>query len=202
MNPSESPSTSPDTLSSLCATSPDVPSCSSSSSSTQTVKIDTNNGSDFCEKYDTDSITAYLKYKKSHFTIVDKNGSASCWKFFGLPAKILGPDKYEIIPKFASCKSCYRTYSYSSTTTTLSNHKCPVLHNTTQSKLQMLPISRPIPSSPFAQSKSNDKQKASFTTLLSDWICSNTRPINIVQDDGLKSIIDFCIQIGIAFNFF
>jgi pectin methylesterase-like acyl-CoA thioesterase len=66
----------------------------------------------------------------------------------------------------------------------------------------MLTISRPIASSPVAQSKSNDKQKASFTTLLSDWICSNTRPINIVEDDGLKNIIDLCIQTGIAFNLF
>jgi hypothetical protein len=100
------------------------------------MNIDINNVSDFSEKYTTDSISIYLKYKKTHFTIVDKNSAASCWKHFGIPAKILGPNKYEIIKKFASSISCYQIYSYSSTTTTLSNHKCLALTHPTQSKLQ------------------------------------------------------------------
>lgn len=28
------------------------------------------------------------------------------------------------------------------------------------------------------------------------WMCTNTRPINIVEDIGLKKLIDECIQIG------
>ena len=39
------------------------------------------------------------------YTIVEKNSKSFCWSLFGLPAKILGPDQYEIIEKFASCKT-------------------------------------------------------------------------------------------------
>ncbi len=41
---------------------------------------------------------------------------------------------------------------------------------------------------------------SSFITLVSDWICSNTQPISIVEDDGLKDIIDYCIETGKVFN--
>jgi len=193
-------STSPDVMSSSSSTSSDNQ--VSLSSSTQPMSIDTNNISDFGETYTTDSISAYLKYKKTHFTIVDKNSAASCWKYFGLPAKILGPNKYEIIKKFASCKSCYQTFSYSSTRTILSNHKCPALTNPTQSKLQPLVVSKPVTSMPLVNSEANEKQKSSFVTLLSDWICSSTRPISIVEDDSLKDVIDYCIQTGMLFKLF
>ena len=161
-----SSSTSLDMVSSFSSTLHDIP---SSSSSTQSTNIDSNNVSGFSVKFTTDSITTYLKYKKTQFTIVDReNSAASCWKVFGLPAKILGPNKYEIIKKFASCKSCYRTYSYTSTTTTLSNHKCPVLTATTQSTLQLLPVPNSNISSPLIHNKANEKQKSSFNTLVSD----------------------------------
>jgi hypothetical protein len=191
-------STSPDVVFSSSSTSSDNP--VSPSSSTQPMSVDTANAPDFGETFTTDSISAYLKYKKTHFTIVDKNSAASCWKYFGLPAKIIGPNKYEIIKRFASCKSCYQTYSYSSTTTTLSNHKCPAVTNPTQSKLQPLLVPKPTTSVPLVISKANDKQKSSFVTLLSDWICSNTRPISIVEDDGLTDVLDYCIQTGILFK--
>ena len=90
-----SSSTSPDMTSSFSSTLHDIPS-SSSSSSTQSTNIDSNNLSGFSVKFTIDSITTYLKYKKTQFTIVDReNSAASCWKVFGLPAKILGPNKYE-----------------------------------------------------------------------------------------------------------
>ena len=158
------------------STSPDIalssPSISSGnlacSSSTQSMNINVDDVSFFNEKYTTDSISAYLKYKRTHFTIVDKNSAASCWKQFGLPAKILGPNKHEIIKRFASCKNCYQTYSYSSTTTTISNHKCPVLNNGNQSKLQVLSVPKSSTSTTLAHGKANEKQKSSFVSLVSD----------------------------------
>ena len=160
-----SSSTSPDIALSSSSISSVTPACSSS---TQSMNIDIDNVSTSNERYTTDSISAYLKYKKTHFTIVDKNSSASCWKQFGLPARILGQNKYEIIKRFASCKSCCQTYSYSSTTTTLSNHKCPVLNNGNQSKLQVLSIPKPSTSTTLAHGKANEKQKSSFVSLVSD----------------------------------
>lgn len=170
--------------------SPGIPVCSSS---TQSMNIGIDHVSTFNERYTTNSIPAYLKYKKTHFTIVDKSSGASCWKQFGLRAKILGPNKYEIIKRFASCKSCYQTYSYSSSTTTLSHHKCSALNNNNgnQSKLQMMSI---------VHGKTNERQKSSFVSLVSDWICSSTRPISIIEDTGLKNIVDYCFQTGVIFR--
>jgi hypothetical protein len=72
--------------------------------------------------------------------------------------------------------------------------------NPTQSKLQPLLVPKLTTSVPLVISKANDKQKSSFVTLLSDWICSNTRPISIVEDDGLTDVLDYCIQTGILFK--
>lgn len=179
--------------------SPGIPVCSSS---TQSMNIGIDHVSTFNERYTTDSITAYLKYKKTHFTIVDKSSGASCWKQFGLPAKILGPNKYEIIKRFASCKSCYQTYSYSSSTTTLSHHKCSALNNNNgnQSKLQMMSIPKPSTSMAIVHGKANERQKSSFVSLVSDWICSSTRPISIIEDTSLKNIVDYCFQTGVIFR--
>ena len=94
------------------------------------------------EKFSKETIMLSLKYKKDEFKIIDKNSNASCWINFGLPARVLGPEKFGIIPKFASCKHCFQTYSYSSSTSTLSNHKCPMLSNKNQSKMKNAPMSQ------------------------------------------------------------
>jgi len=46
--------------------------------------------------------------------------------------------------------------------------------------------------------KNVEKQKRSLVTLMSDWICSNSRPINLIEDIGLEKIMDHCIQTGIV----
>ena len=48
-------------------------------------------------------------------------------------------------------------------------------------------------------SKVLEKHKRLVTAAISDWVCSNSRPINIVEGDGLKNLIEQCIKIGIPF---
>ncbi|CAF4854060.1 unnamed protein product [Rotaria socialis] len=68
-----------------------------------------------------------------------------------------------------------------------------MLMNKNQSTLENFPVSSStLGTSPFcsttlavANAKSNkatEKQKTAFVTSLSDWVCSNARPINIVED--------------------
>jgi hypothetical protein len=40
------------------------------------------------------------------------------------------------------------------------------------------------------------------TAAISDWVCTNTRPINIVEDIGLKKLIDECIRTGMICLYF
>ncbi|CAF3915154.1 unnamed protein product [Rotaria sp. Silwood1] len=128
----------------------------------------------------------------------------SCWSTFGLPAKIIGANKNEIIKSFASCKTCFQTYSYSSSTTTMSNHKCSSLSNNNQSKIEPIPLVKSNSSTPNSDttnsvnSKALQKHKRLITSAISDWVCSNTRPINIVEDIGLKDLIEQCIKIETA----
>ena len=101
---SSSLSTSPDVVLTSSPSSIDVQSTSSLSSNDM---IDNSDDHMFFENkvYTTESIRCCLKYKKNKYTIVEKNSKSFCWSLFGLPAKILGPDQYEIIEKFASCKT-------------------------------------------------------------------------------------------------
>ncbi|CAF4461084.1 unnamed protein product, partial [Rotaria magnacalcarata] len=46
------------------------------------------------------------------------------------------------------------------------------------------------------QIKLNEKPKRVSTTLLSDWVCTNILPSNIIDDCGLTELFDYCIQIG------
>ena len=140
-----------------------VPLDCSSFSSSQGVHADTQIISDSAEIYTTEIVTLCLKHKKQHYTILDKKSRAKCWSVFGVPAKILGKDKYEIIKNFASCKTCYQTYSYSSTATTLTNHKCPILTNKNQSTLENFPVSRSTSTKPmFSSTKLDDAKNNSF----------------------------------------
>ncbi|CAM4850984.1 unnamed protein product, partial [Rotaria magnacalcarata] len=99
------------------------------------------------------------------------------------------------------------TYSYSSTISTLSNHKCPMITNKSQQKLQLSSTSRiafhdalsdlPKSTPPDPNNiKISEKEKNLFKTSLTNWICLNIRPINIIEDEGLKSLIDLSIRKG------
>lgn len=158
-------------------------SSSTSSSSTQSTDADIQILNDTIQKYTTETVTLCLKYKKNLYKIVDKKSKSPCWSIFGLPAKIVS-NNYEIIKGFASCKTCYQTYSYSSTTSTLSNHKCPMITNKSQQKLQISSIARSafhdsvsdLSKSTTADSnnrKISEKEKNLFKTSLSNWICLN-----------------------------
>lgn len=143
-------------------------------------------------------------------SILDKKSKSPCWSIFGLPAKAVGGNKYEIIKKFASCKTCFQTYSYSSSTSTLTNHKSAALTNKNQPTVEKFSVSRATPSFTFnstkptaadpKQNKISEKHKDLFISSLGNWVCLNVRPISLVEDIGLKDIIDQCIQIGRAFN--
>ncbi|CAF1124375.1 unnamed protein product [Rotaria sordida] len=163
---------------------------------------------DDCECLLLDSNNQPSSCTQPKYTIVEKKSKAICWSTFGLPAKIIGPNKYEIIKNFASCKSCFQTYSYSSSTTTMSNHKCLILSNKNQSKIEPIPLIKSNSSTLNSDTtttrdrtnsvncKSLQKHKCLITSAISDWVCSNTRPINIVEDIGLKDLIEQCIKTG------
>jgi hypothetical protein len=80
-----------------------------------------------------------------------------------------------------------------------------MLSSKDQPKIQLTPVSKLTSSSTTnnttdpISSKTLQKHKRLITRSISDWVCSNTRPINIVEDIGLKNLMDQCVKIGIIF---
>ncbi|CAF3832566.1 unnamed protein product [Rotaria magnacalcarata] len=151
-------------------------SCTQPSNSSISMSIDSSS-----QHYTRESIMLALKYKPKEYTTVKKKSKAKCWSKFGLPAKIIGPGKFEIIKNFASCTSCFQTYSYSSSTTTISNHKCLVSSNENQSKIELIPLVKSNTSTTYSDTTTSDrinsvnhktlqKHKRLITSVISDWV--------------------------------
>ncbi|CAF4096490.1 unnamed protein product [Rotaria magnacalcarata] len=80
-------------------------------------------------------------------------------------------------------------------TTTISNHNCLISSDKHQSKIELIPPVKSDSSTTNSDTTASDrtnsvncktlqKHKRLITSVISDWVCSNTRPINIVEDIG------------------
>jgi hypothetical protein len=82
-------------------------------------------------RYDPSSIKTLLKEQPEKYILVDNRKSnpskpSACWKRFALPAMKDENDRTVVIKNFASCRSCYTTYTYTyGSTKSLNSHKCP-----------------------------------------------------------------------------
>ncbi|CAF5016547.1 unnamed protein product, partial [Rotaria socialis] len=97
-------------------------------------------------------------------------------------------------------------------TTAMSNHKCKCLvsSNENQSKIELIPLVKSNTSTTYSDTTTSDstnsvnhktlqKHKRLMTSVISDWVCSNTRPTNIVEDIGLKELVEQCIKTSAQF---
>ncbi|CAF4143711.1 unnamed protein product, partial [Rotaria magnacalcarata] len=80
-------------------------------------------------------------------------------------------------------------------TTTISNHNCLISSDKHQSKIELIPPVKSDSSTTNSDTTASDrtnsvncktlqKHKRLITSVISHWVCSNTRPINIVEDIG------------------
>jgi hypothetical protein len=154
-----------------------------------------------------------LKRKDKTLTIIDntKKHSASCWDRYGFPATV---DQNNMVvsklDNFVSCKKCYVTYSFNSNSTTQMNkHNCENLTALSSSKNSQTTVS-----SSFQQTKIdlftsirpgsvklNQTEKKKLKDLLVEWTCMDIRPFSIVNDHGLKCLVQECISLGILYHF-
>lgn len=99
--------------------------CSSSVVCTSTSECTSNS-----IKYNSTNIKQFLKQQPTKYVVVDNQKishtkPSPCWIRFGLPATKDENDRNIIIKNFASCRSCYTTYSYTyGSTKSLISHKC------------------------------------------------------------------------------
>ena len=151
-------------------------------------------------------IYSLFKNKKRFLTIVDcsKKHTAICWQRFGFPA-VLDQNGHvvKIFDKFVSCRLCYTTYSFKSNSTShMNKHSCnntPSSTSTTNSQSlkqsKLVSYTTKTPQTIKLKEHENNKIK----NLQAEWICADIRPFSVVNDIGLRSLIQECISLGILF---
>jgi len=157
-----------------------------------------------CEK-----ICQLLKKKKSLIIVnPSKNHTADCWKCFGFPAVV---DQNSNIMKqfdtFVACRYCFTTYSFKSNSTSLMNkHKCPnssTLSSSTNIQNNSQPLKQSKVVSYVSKSpqsvKLKETEKIKIKNLQVEWACSDIRPFSIMDDNGLRSLVQECIALGIFY---
>ncbi len=147
------------------------------------------------------SIKRSLLVDKKHFRVEpnpSKRATASCWKIFGLPAMSNDddPSKFKILPGFASCKTCFDTYKYiDSSTGNLNSHRCCRDASPDQSSIASF-LQSPRSTN---TSKIISRRKEEIKQLCARWVAGSMRSFRIVNDRGLKDLIQACLDIGKVF---
>jgi hypothetical protein len=179
---------------------------SSSSSNSPYLSSHSSDVSSYSQYLSAEIIATNLNLNKKQWIIVDvKNKKSDCRQCFGIPARKLNEKYNEILDNFVSCKYCYLTYSFSSSTRNMNKHmqvcdgfNSKQIHFTTSSEINRSPVIEISTSS--TSSSSNNKNlevhKQKMTHLLAEWICCNIRPISAVEDIGFKKLIEEATPIG------
>lgn len=147
-------------------------------------------------------IQSMLKTKPNQYIIMENSGkhSSNCWNLFGFPSVVDSNGDSKRIDGFVSCRKCFTTYSFKSNSTRLMNqHDCEMskernkrlIANGSSSAQRSLSAFYPVQSVTL---KSSETIK--IKDLQAEWICQSIRPFSIVEDDGLRRLIQECISIG------
>lgn len=124
-----------DKLINLCDLSSDDETCDTVASSDKIDSISTacdspGRSSTDSIQYTTSNIRMFLKEQPEKYVLVDNHKvnptrPAPCWNRFALPAMKNENGRSVVIKNFATCRSCYTTYSFTlGSTKSLNFHKC------------------------------------------------------------------------------
>ncbi|CAF1358132.1 unnamed protein product [Adineta ricciae] len=169
-----------------------------------------------------------LNERQKYRVIENKTPSkAEWWRCFGFPAKLNNSNIFERIPGFISCFNCMHTQAYSSTSGTkrFKEHadKCSPKSNlaamssiTTNSSsansdaslfnLDLPSLRLSSPSSTLNQTeyqhskKINENDIKGIKRLCVEWVCGSIRPFSIIDDDGLRKLVQECIRLGCIYG--
>ena len=149
-----------------------------------------------------------LKTRPNEYIIIENTGNhtSNCWTLFGFPAVININGDAERINGFVSCRKCFGTYSFiSNSTRFLNQHDCEIskernkrlASNGTSSSQQCLTTffsGRPPILKPSEILKPFESLK--IKGLGGEWVCHSVRSFSVVEDKGLRRLIQECISIG------
>ncbi|CAF3851884.1 unnamed protein product [Rotaria magnacalcarata] len=103
---------------------------------------------------------------------------------------------FERIFGYASCHDCKKTYVYNSNSGTshLKQHSC-VLNQDKSSRTNSMKQTT-VEQVLTVQKTLTDDQSNVVKDLIAGWICTDIRPFSIIEDNGLRLLIQECIRLG------
>lgn len=163
------------------------------------------NGSISQAEYTPDRIKSLLKRQSTNYQVVlngKTNLTSTCWKVFGFPAKKSEKNnRFEKIDGFTSCRLCFQTFTYTSTSGTrnMNDHSC--VKNLSNAKI-IPPTTSPGQMNlnnmlnSYKQIKLDQNELTTVKNLACSWICEDMRPFTIVEDEGLRNLLQEFINLG------
>ncbi|CAF0821064.1 unnamed protein product [Rotaria sordida] len=154
------------------------------------------------DKFTSAQVQLMLKTKPNQYIIIENTGkhTSDCWTSFGFPAIVNDKSDPQRIDGFVSCKKCFTTYSFLSNSTRLLNQ-----HNCEGSKVKNKKLEANGTSStqrrltafyPAKQVNLKESEIVKIKNLQAQWVCQSIRPFSIIEDNGLRRLIQECISIG------
>ena len=156
------------------------------------------------QSFTASSIENLLKRKDSikRFIVIENNlkkNSSTAWSTFGFPAQQIEDGAYERIHGFASCFQCKTTYTFQSdgsgSTKHLLRHRCSKPESLSEGS-QRGPLHMLFKSRQKAAAAINSKDSTEIKDALTRWVCRSVRPFNIVEDAGLRDILQTVLDLG------
>ena len=147
-------------------------------------------------------IQTMLRTKPSEYVVVENTGkhTSNCWSSFGFPALVDHRGVPNKIDGFVSCRKCLSTYSFASNSTRyLNRHDCNAspLRYAQADENKGSSAQRCLAS--FYPTKATTLKPAEATKikdLQARWVSQNIRPFSVVEDEGLRHLVQECIAIG------
>ena len=156
-------------------------------------------------EYTPDRIRSLLKHQQTDYKVIpnDKlNLSSTCWKVFGYPAKKCQEnDQFEKIDGFTSCQLCYQTFTYTakSGTRNMNDHLCVKnLPNSETTQSTIPPGQKKLDNmlKNYKRVKLSQSELNTVKNLTCSWLCEDMRPFTIVEDNGLRGLLQEFINLG------
>ncbi|KAL7728880.1 hypothetical protein ACLKA6_004222 [Drosophila palustris] len=111
----------------------------------------------------------------------EKRGRSRVWNMFGTLVDENGDD----IEHFVACRSCFNTYKYVNSTSNLVKHKC-YLNYEAKENGGMVDV--------------DNETKGKLNDAAAQWLVTNCRQLNIIEDSGLKNMARIFLSIGATFG--
>jgi len=117
---------------------------------------------------------------RGELKISEKRGRSKVWTVFGRLVDANGDE----ISGMVACRTCQKLYKSSAHgTSNLVKHKCYV---NSRGDLKKIDI--------------DSERKRKITKAVTEWSVENCRPFSIVQDNGLRKVLNIFLEIGMHYG--